>query len=55
VPGQFYEIDFGGFVILRQVTLNSSGSVGDYPRGYQLEVSTDDVDFSRIIAAGVRR
>ena len=50
-PGQFFEIDFGGFVQLRQITLNSSGSVGDYPRGYQVEVSTDDVDFSRVIAA----
>jgi hypothetical protein len=50
-PGQFFEIDFGGYVQVSQITLNSSGSVGDYPRGYQVEVSTDDVDFSRVIAA----
>jgi hypothetical protein len=50
--GQYFEIDFGGYVQLSQVTLNSTGSVGDYARGYELAVSTDDIDFSRIIAAG---
>src|SRR6185436_8285364 len=51
-PGQFFEIDFGGFVQLSQISLNSSGSLGDYIRGYEVAVSNDDIDFSRIIAAG---
>jgi hypothetical protein len=50
-PGQFYAIDFGGYVQLSQITLNSAGSVGDYPHGYEVAVSTDGIDFSRIIAA----
>ena len=52
VPGQYFEIDFGGYVQLSQITLNSTGSAGDYPRAYEVGVSTDDVDFSRVIAAG---
>jgi hypothetical protein len=50
IPGQYFEIDFGGYVQLAQITLNASGSAGDYPRSYDVAVSTDDVDFSRIIA-----
>jgi hypothetical protein len=50
-PGQYYEIDFGGYVQLSQITLNSSGSIGDYAHGYEVAVSNDDVDFSRVITA----
>jgi hypothetical protein len=50
-PGQYYQIDFGGYVQLSQVNFNSAGSVGDYARGVELAVSADDVDFSRVIAA----
>jgi hypothetical protein len=50
-PGQYYEIDFRGYVQLSQITINSAGSAGDYARGIELAVSDDDVDFSRVIAA----
>jgi hypothetical protein len=52
VPGQYYQIDFRGYVQLSQISLNSSGSMGDYPRGYELLISTDDVNYSGIIATG---
>jgi hypothetical protein len=51
IPGQYFEVDFGGYVQLSQITLNTADSAGDYPRGYEVGVSTDSVDFSRIIAA----
>jgi hypothetical protein len=50
--GQYYEIDFGGFVQLNQITLNNSGSPGDHPRGYEVHTSRDDFDFSTVIATG---
>jgi len=44
-PGQYYQIDFGGYVRLTQIVLDSTGSAGDHPRGYQVETSADGVDF----------
>src|SRR6266481_8241654 len=38
-PGQYYQIDFGGYVRLTQIVLDSTGSAGDHPRGYQVETS----------------
>jgi hypothetical protein len=51
-PGQTYVIDFGGYVRLARIVLDSTGSPGDHPRGYQVETSTDGFDFSNVIATG---
>ncbi len=51
-PGQYYQVDFGGYVRLSQVLLDSTGSTGDHPRGYQAETSRDGLDFSTVIASG---
>jgi hypothetical protein len=51
-PGQYYQVDFGGYVRLSQITLDGTGSTGDHPRAYQVEVSADGNDFSQVIASG---
>jgi hypothetical protein len=51
-PGQYHQIDFGGYVRLTQIVLDSTGSTGDHPRGFQAETSTDGVDFSNVIGSG---
>jgi hypothetical protein len=52
LPGEYYRIDFGGYVLLREVVLDNAGSPGDHPRGYLVESSNDGVDFSDVIAGG---
>ncbi|HEX3694125.1 MAG TPA: discoidin domain-containing protein [Polyangia bacterium] len=50
-PGLNYQIDFGGFVQLSELRLDTGGSPGDYPRGYQVMASSDNFDFSNVIAS----
>jgi hypothetical protein len=53
-PGQYLQIDFGGYVILNQVTFdNTFGAYGqgDYPRGFDVLASADAVDFSTQVAS----
>jgi hypothetical protein len=50
--GEYYRIDFTGYVLLRQVVLDNTGSPGDHPRGYLDDSSNDGVDFSNVIAGG---
>jgi len=52
-PGEYLQIDFGGYVLLSRVTLDSTGSTGDYPRGYEAQTSRDGVDFSNVVASGM--
>ena len=51
--GQYFELDFGGFVRLSEITLDNTGSPGDHPRGYEVRTSRDDADFSTVIASGM--
>jgi endo-1,3(4)-beta-glucanase len=51
--GAYYQIDFGGFVQLSQITLNNTGSPGDHPRGFDVQTSRDGFDFSNVIASGM--
>jgi hypothetical protein len=51
-PGQYYQVDFGGYVRLSRITLDSTGNQGDHPRAYKVEVSSDGNDFSETIADG---
>ncbi|MEA2700884.1 MAG: beta-glucosidase [Myxococcales bacterium] len=50
VAGLEYQIDFGGFVRLNQLRLDSSGSPGDFPRGLDVIASPDGFDFTNVIA-----
>ena len=50
--GQFFLVDFNEEHTINRVVLNTSGSSNDYPRGYELEISTDGLNFTTI-ASGV--
>jgi hypothetical protein len=52
VPGQFFEVDMQTAKTFRQITLDAAGSAGDYPRGYQIFVSSDGTNWGSAIAAG---
>jgi hypothetical protein len=48
--GQYFQIDFGGFVTVSKVTLDDSfGSYGqtDFPRGYDVLASYDGINFNK--------
>lgn len=46
--GQFFGIDFNATKTFNQITLDTSGSANDYPRGYQIQVSDNGSDFTTI-------
>jgi hypothetical protein len=53
-PGQSFDIDFGGYVLLSQVVLThryEADGAGDYPRGIDVLVSADGADFSTLLAS----
>ena len=52
-PGQYLQVDFGKQVAARQVVFDTGGSVGDYPRGYEVQTSTDGTHWATAVAAGV--
>ena len=40
-PGQWLQIDFGHLEAVRQIVFDTGVNLGDYPRGYTLQTSTD--------------
>lgn len=50
--GQYFQVDFNEQHTINRVVLDTSGSSNDYPRGYELQVSTNGLNFTTI-AAGV--
>ena len=54
--GQYFQIDFGGYVMVDQVSLNPSYETdghGDHPRSVDALVSGDGVDFSRRVGGAL--
>jgi glucosylceramidase len=51
-PGQYLQVDFGASIKARQVVFDTGASVGDYPRGYEVQTSTDGTHWSTAVAAG---
>jgi hypothetical protein len=50
VAGQYFQIDFGGFVMIDRIAIDhsfASGGADDYPHGLDVLVSYDGQDFSR--------
>jgi hypothetical protein len=50
--GQYIQIDFGGFVMVDQVTIQDAylkDGLGDFARGLDVRVSADGADFSRVL------
>ncbi len=52
VSGQFFQVDMLSAKTFKQVTLDTTASPGDYPRGYQVLISTDGTNWSAPIASG---
>ncbi len=40
-PGQSLQVDFGHLEAVRQIVFDTGVNLGDYPRGYTLQTSTD--------------
>jgi glucosylceramidase len=52
-PGQYLQVDLGRVRRVRQVVFDTGASIGDYPRGYAVTVSTDGTRWSTAVAGGV--
>ena len=48
--GQYFQVDFNETHTINQIVLDTSGSSNDYPRGYELQFSTNGLDFTTIAA-----
>ncbi len=52
ISGQWFSVDMGSSQSFSQVTLNAGSSTSDYPRGYQVFVSSDGQNWGSSIAEG---
>jgi hypothetical protein len=50
--GMFFQVDMQATKSFDQLKLDAAGSTNDYPRGYQVFVSSDGVNFGSAIASG---
>lgn len=51
-PGQFYQIDLGETATVEQIVLDTSGSAYDYPRSYEVYLSTDGEEWGQAVYSG---
>lgn len=51
-PGMWVQIEFPGKTRLNAITLDAGTSTGDYPRGYQVQVSDDGKKWSKPVVKG---
>jgi Carbohydrate binding module (family 6)/F5/8 type C domain len=52
-PGQWFQVDMGSVNVFNKIVLNYVNSANDYPRGYQVTISYDGINWSNPIASGV--
>jgi hypothetical protein len=52
VTGQWFQVDMGTTNVFNKLVLNSANSPNDYPRGYQVFVSNDGVNWAGPVASG---
>ncbi len=50
--GQWFQVNMGTVKSFDQIALDTSGSKGDFPRGYEIRVSTNGTNWSAPIATG---
>jgi glucosylceramidase len=48
--GQYLQLDFGREIQARRVVFDTGASLGDYPRGYTAQVSTDGTHWTTVVA-----
>lgn len=51
-PGDWFQIDLGAQQPISSVVLDAGASAGDFPRGYEISVSSDGVNWGQPIATG---
>ncbi|WP_075088804.1 discoidin domain-containing protein [Verrucomicrobium spinosum] len=51
-PGQWFQFDMQRDHLLTRITLDSLASKDDYPRGYEVRVSTDGEKWSEPVVSG---
>ncbi|HXA44065.1 MAG TPA: carbohydrate-binding protein [Candidatus Angelobacter sp.] len=51
--GQWFQVDMGAANVFNKLILNAVNSANDYPRGYQVTVSNDGINWSGPVATGV--
>ncbi|MGH7951445.1 MAG: carbohydrate-binding protein [Limisphaerales bacterium] len=51
-PGQWFQVDMGMTNTFYEIILNAAASSGDYPRGYQVNVSDDGINWGSPVATG---
>jgi hypothetical protein len=51
--GQWFQVDMGSPNTFNKLILNAVNSANDYPRGYQVTVSNDGINWSSSVATGV--
>jgi hypothetical protein len=52
VNGQYFQVDLQSAKTFNQIRLDTTGSANDYPRGYQVFVSSDATNWGSAIASG---
>jgi hypothetical protein len=52
VPVQTFKIDMGSVQTFQQITIDATGSTGDYPRGFDIYASNIDGSYGAPIASG---
>ena len=52
-PGQWFEVDMGAPQRFGEVVLDAGASAGDYPRGYEVYISSDGTSWGTPVATGV--
>jgi hypothetical protein len=50
--GDWFQVDLGAEQTFNQIVLDTTGSSGDSPRGYELSVSNDGTNWGQPIATG---
>jgi hypothetical protein len=51
-PGQWFQVDMGSAQTFFQIILDQENSTSDYPRGYQVNVSSNGINWGGPVAAG---
>jgi len=51
-PGQYLQVDFGATIPARQIVFDTGASTGDYPRGYNVQTSTNGTDWNTVLSDG---
>jgi hypothetical protein len=52
IPGLYYQVNMGASKTFNKITLDSGSNSNDYPRGYEIYVSSDGTNWGSAVASG---